>query len=64
MKRWLNYLINLGMKKIKIPSGEINNLPFLRKAAAFGVDIILSTGMSNLEEIELAIETIKSVNKK
>ena len=31
-KDWLNYLINLGMKKIKIPSGEINNLPFFKKA--------------------------------
>ena len=28
---WLNFLISIGMKRIKIPSGEINNIPFLKR---------------------------------
>ena len=45
------------MLRIKIPSGEINNFPLLKKAASYGVEIILSTGMSTLNEIK------KSSNK-
>jgi N-acetylneuraminate synthase len=43
----------------KIPSGEISNLPFLEHIARKGKPIILSTGMSLLEEVELAVETVK-----
>lgn len=53
------FLINMGMKKIKIPSGEITNLPFIKSLAKFNVPIILSTGMSNIEEVQDAINTIK-----
>lgn len=61
---WLNFLISIGMKRIKIPSGEINNIPFLKKAASYNLDIILSTGMSNIKEIGLAIREIKKINSK
>lgn len=54
------FLTALGMKKIKIPSGEITNLPFLQYLADLRLPIILSTGMATLEEVSEAVETIKS----
>lgn len=45
----------LNIQKIKIPSGEITNAPLLLKAAYTGKEIILSTGMSSLGEIEQAL---------
>jgi N,N'-diacetyllegionaminate synthase len=54
-------LINLGMSIIKIPSGEITNLPFIRFLAEFGLSIVLSTGMSTLDEVDEAIKTINAV---
>lgn len=51
----LDYLLSLGMKMVKIPSGEITNLPYLRKAAKLFKKIILSTGMSTLEEVRDAL---------
>lgn len=51
----LDYLFSLEMKMVKIPSGEITNLPYLRKAAKLFKKIILSTGMSTLEEVRDAL---------
>jgi N,N'-diacetyllegionaminate synthase len=51
-------LINLGIERIKIPSGEITNLPYLRFIASQGKKIILSTGMSTLKEIEEALSVL------
>ncbi len=51
----LDYLFSLGFDRFKIPSGEITNYPYLRKLADFGKPVILSTGMSNLSEIEAAL---------
>lgn len=45
--------------QIKIPSGELTNLPLLRYMARFGRPLMLSTGMANLGEIEAAIEAIE-----
>lgn len=58
----LRFLIELGMDYLKIPSGEITNLPFLREAAASGIPVILSTGMSTLPEIERALEVLGTAN--
>lgn len=55
----LDYLMGLGMPRIKVPSGEITNLPYLRKVGGFGKEVILSTGMSNLGEIEAAIDALE-----
>ena len=52
----LDFLIKNGIKRIKIPSGEINNLPYLLKASSYNLPIILSTGMSVINEIEQAVE--------
>lgn len=43
----------------KIPSGEITNLPYLVEIAKIGKPIILSTGMSTLEEVKNAVEILK-----
>ncbi len=48
----IDLLKKIGINKWKIPSGEITNLPYLRKIASFGQEIILSTGMADLQEIK------------
>ncbi len=52
-------LVELGLDCIKIPSGEITNLPLLRYMTRLGLPVILSTGMANLGEIEAALEVIE-----
>ncbi len=54
----LNFIKKLNVDQFKIPSGEINNLPYLREIGKFNKNIILSTGISTLEEIAIAIENI------
>jgi N,N'-diacetyllegionaminate synthase len=54
----LSFLVALGMRRIKIPSGEITNLAFLSKVAATGLPIIMSTGMADLNEVDCALHTI------
>lgn len=51
-KESLDFLVEIGIKRIKIPSGDINNFPMLKQAAIFDMPIILSTGMCDLKEIE------------
>ncbi|MBL4691942.1 MAG: N-acetylneuraminate synthase [Magnetovibrio sp.] len=48
----------LGLKTIKIPSGELTNAPFLYIIASYGVNIILSTGMADMEEIREALDVL------
>jgi N,N'-diacetyllegionaminate synthase len=54
----LEFLVRLGMKKIKIASGEVTNLPFLEKIAQTKKNIILSTGMCSFSEVEQAIDIL------
>lgn len=54
----IDTLAPLGMDYWKIPSGEITNLPYLRKIASKGGKIILSTGMSTFEEISTAVDIL------
>ena len=56
----IHYLIKLGIKRIKIPSGELNNLPYLREVSKFKLPIILSTGMSTSDEIKQALEILNN----
>lgn len=51
----IDLLASLGQDWMKVPSGEITNLPYLRKIAKAGQPVILSTGMSTMEEIEDAV---------
>lgn len=56
----IEMLIELGLDYFKIPSGEINNLPYLRYVGKQGKPIFLSTGMATIGEIELAIDALES----
>lgn len=55
----IDMLQSLGMSIYKIPSGEITNLPYLRHVGQLGKEIILSTGMSNLDEIGNALNVLE-----
>ncbi|QOR00884.1 N-acetylneuraminate synthase [Campylobacter sp. 2014D-0216] len=55
----IDLLVELGVEIFKIPSGEITNLPYLKKIASFNKKIILSTGMSTLDEIKSAIKILE-----
>ena len=50
--------LNEIQSMFKIGSGELNNIPFLKKIAKFGKPIILSTGMGTIAEVETAINAI------
>jgi N,N'-diacetyllegionaminate synthase len=54
----IDLLHSLGLEIFKIPSGEITNLPYLRKIGGLGKKVILSTGMSDLGEIEDALNVL------
>lgn len=54
----IELLKELGLKIFKIPSGEINNLPYLRKIGTLKKKVILSTGMSTLGEIKYALDVL------
>lgn len=55
----LNFLVDdLGMDLIKVGSGEVSNIPFLRKVGQKGKDVILSTGMSTMDEVMIAHKTL------
>lgn len=54
----LEFVNKLDIKRIKIPSGEINNIPYLRRVGELGKQIILSTGMSYLKEVQFAVDLL------
>jgi N,N'-diacetyllegionaminate synthase len=54
----IDLLERLGLEIFKIPSGEITNLPYLRKLGALKKRLILSTGMADLGEIEDALDVL------
>ncbi|NQY94711.1 MAG: N-acetylneuraminate synthase, partial [Campylobacteraceae bacterium] len=47
----IDLLSDLGLKIFKVPSGEITNLPYLRKIGTLNKKVVLSTGMSTLNEV-------------
>ncbi len=55
----IDFLQSIDIPFWKIPSGEITNLPYLIKIAKTGKDIIMSTGMCQMEEIKEALEILK-----
>jgi len=54
----IDLLDKLGMEIFKIPSGEITNLPYLRKIGGLNKKVIMSTGMAYLDEIEDALKLL------
>ena len=56
----LDFLVELGIKRIKVPSGEITNAPLLRHMAGKGLPLIVSTGMAELYEVVAAVDIIRA----
>ena len=54
----IDLLKDLGLEIFKIPSGEITNLPYLRHIGKLKKKIILSTGMSNMDEVKNALDIL------
>ena len=54
----IDLLNDLGLEMFKIPSGEITNLPYLRHIGKLNKKIILSTGMSNMDEVKNALDVL------
>lgn len=54
----IDLLADLGMEIFKIPSGEITNLPYLRHIGSLQKEVILSTGMATLDEIDAALHVL------
>jgi N,N'-diacetyllegionaminate synthase len=60
----VKFLISLGLDFLKIPSGEITNIPYLRYIGKQKNKIIISTGMASFGEIEIALNTLESMGAK
>ena len=54
----LLFLKKINIKFFKVPSGEINNIPYLELLGKLRKKVILSTGMSNISEIDKAVKTL------
>ena len=54
----IDYLASLHLGLWKVPSGEITNYPYLKKIADYQEPVIISTGMSTMEEIQAAIKVL------
>lgn len=55
-----DFLCSLGIPCIKLGSGDINNIPFLRYCAGKGLPVILSTGMATMDQVRIAYDTLKA----
>ena len=55
----LDFLVSLGIPFIKIGSGEISNIPYLRYMGTKHIPVVLSTGMSSLADIDLSINALR-----
>lgn len=58
-RRSLKLLLDMGVKTIKLSSGDVNNIPLLRAAGRSNRHLILSTGMCELEDVDRAVEIIR-----
>lgn len=55
----LDFLVNLGINFIKVGSGDIGNIAYLRYIGSKGLPIILSTGMSTLADVETSLKALR-----
>lgn len=60
----IDLLARLGLDRFKIPSGEITNLPYLRHVGRYAKPVILSTGMTDLGDIEAALAVLEHAGTK
>lgn len=56
----IDFLERLEIPIYKVPSGEITNLPYLMKIAGLGKPVIMSTGMSELTEVGVALDILRN----
>lgn len=56
----VDFLKSLNMGLWKIPSGEITNLTYLQKIGSYNEEIIISTGMCTMQDIQIALEVLTS----
>ena len=54
----LEMLLDLGVGRVKVPSGEVTNLPFLRRVGSTGLPVIMSTGMATIDEVGAALDIL------
>jgi N-acetylneuraminate synthase len=54
----LEFLVNLGLPRLKVPSGEIGNAPLLWKFGNSGLPLVISTGMATLSDVERALAVV------
>lgn len=59
-RRSFDFAMEIGIRRAKIPSGEITNQPLLDLVAQSGLPVLLSTGASTLAEIEQAVQVLRS----
>ena len=55
----IDTIVSFGVQRVKIPSGEITNLPYLRAAGSLRLPIILSTGMATIDEVQDALVVLE-----
>ena len=55
-----HFLKRLGVRRIKISSGDVTNLPMLEVVGALGLPVVLSTGMADMAEVETAVATLRA----
>lgn len=55
----INYLVSLGMGKIKLGSGDVTNIPFLQFIGGLKLPVIISTGMCNLSDVAIAYDVLR-----
>lgn len=55
----IDFLVSLGIDYMKVPSGELTNLPYLKKIAQQKIPVIMSTGMCTLGEVEAAMNVLE-----
>ena len=60
----LNFLVDLHLPVLKIGSGEVTNIPYLRRIGSKHLPVILSTGMSYLSDVETAYRTLLKAGAK
>ena len=56
-------LLRLGMRRIKIASGELTHRPFIEQLAKRGLPLILSTGMASMEEVRRSVEWLRAFHR-
>jgi len=58
------YLVDMGMKMIKLPSYTITNLPLVEECAQYRLPIIMSTGGATMDEVKEAVDTVNRYHNK